>query len=47
MKGITSTDKSAFLILHFLVVTYEMAVLRYAIDVFETVVVCFLCLSNF
>ena len=43
----TSTDKISFKILHFLVLMYCMVVLHYAKDVFETVVVYFLCLSNF
>ena len=36
-----------FKILHMLVVTYDMGFLRCAIDVVQTVVVYFLCLSNF
>ena len=43
----TSTDEISFQILHFLVVMYCMVVLHNAKDVFETVVVYFLCLSNF
>ena len=43
----TSTDKISFKILHFLVLMNCMVVLHYAKDVFETVVVYFLCLSNF
>ena len=34
-------------ILEFLVVTYDMGFLRCAIDVVQTVVLYFLCLSNF
>ena len=38
----TTTDKSAFKILQFLVVTYDIRFLRCTIDVVKTVVVYFL-----
>ena len=41
-----STDKISFQILHFLVLMYCMVVLHYAKDVFETVVVYFLCIQK-
>ena len=46
-KANTSTGKMHFKMLQFLVVMYDMGFLRCAIDVVQTVVVYFLCLSNF